>query len=137
MQQGVQVPRVLVVEDDPEVAAIEIEHLLQAGLRTQHLPRGDLVEAQVRADPPDLVLLDLMLPRISGDELCRAARSRRLRAPILMLTASANEDDVVRGLESGADDYVTKPFGIRELSARVKLLSRRESVHALAPEPHS
>ena len=75
-------------------------------------------------DPPDLVLLDLMLPKVNGYEICRQARSRRLNTPILMLSAKCREDDVVRGFELGADDYMTKPFGVRELLARAKLLSR-------------
>ena len=88
------------------------------------------LEALLR-DPPDLLLLDLMLPNVNGYEICRLARSRQLNTPIIMLSAKTREDDVVRGLELGADDYVTKPFGIRELLTRAKLFSRRGSVHAL------
>ena len=76
--------------------------------------------------PPDLLLLDLMLPKVNGYEICRTARSRQLDMPIIMLTAKGQEDDIVRGLELGADDYVTKPFSIRELIARVKAFLRRQ-----------
>ena len=85
-------------------------------------------------DPPDLVLLDLMLPKVNGYEICRLARSRRLNTPIIMLSAKSQEDDVVRGLELGADDYMTKPFGIRELMARARVMSRRGAL-VCAPDP--
>jgi DNA-binding response OmpR family regulator len=74
-----------------------------------------------------LLLLDVMLPKVNGYEICRTARSRQLDMPIIMLTAKGQEDDIVRGLELGADDYVTKPFGIRELLARVKAFLRRQA----------
>src|SRR5205814_5700816 len=76
--------------------------------------------------PPDLLLLDLMLPKVNGYEICRRARERKLDFPIIMLTAKGQEEDIVRGLELGADDYVTKPFSIRELLARVKAFLRRQ-----------
>src|SRR3954465_15097284 len=82
----------------------------------------------ILANPPDLLLLDIMLPRTNGYEICRTARARGLTMPIIMLTAKGQEQDIIRGLELGADDYVTKPFSIRELLARVKaFLRRRES----------
>ncbi|MBM3836920.1 MAG: response regulator transcription factor [Verrucomicrobia bacterium] len=77
------------------------------------------------SNPPDLVILDLMLPKMNGYEVCRLARGRNLDMPIEMLTAKGQEEDIVRGLELGADDYVTKPFSIRELLARVKAFLRR------------
>jgi DNA-binding response OmpR family regulator len=77
--------------------------------------------------PPDLLLLDLMLPKVNGYEICRSARARDLEMPIVMLTAKGQEDDIIRGLEVGADDYVTKPFSIRELLARVKAFLRRQA----------
>ncbi|HEX7069873.1 MAG TPA: response regulator transcription factor, partial [Rhodothermales bacterium] len=77
---------------------------------------------------PDVVVLDLMLPGMSGYEICRTARARGQTTPIIMLTARGQEEDIVRGLELGADDYVTKPFGIRELLARVKALRRRQGL---------
>ncbi len=88
------------------------------------------------AEPPDLVLLDIMLPKLNGYEVCRQVRARGLELPIIMLTAKGQEEEIVRGLELGADDYVTKPFSIRELAARVKSLLRRrgsddETVHQI------
>jgi DNA-binding response OmpR family regulator len=83
---------------------------------------------------PDLVLLDLMLPKVSGYEICRRARAARLEMPIIMLTARGQEDDIVRGLDTGADDYVTKPFSIRELIARVKAFLRRKDTDTLVFE---
>jgi DNA-binding response OmpR family regulator len=81
------------------------------------------------ANPPDLLVLDIMLPKLNGYELCRTLRAKRLEMPIIMLTAKGQEEDIIRGLELGADDYVTKPFSIRELLARAKaFLRRREGV---------
>jgi len=77
------------------------------------------------ANPPDLLVLDIMLPKLNGYEICRALRAKRLEMPIIMLTAKGQEEDIVRGLELGADDYVTKPFSIRELLARAKAFLRR------------
>jgi DNA-binding response OmpR family regulator len=88
----------------------------------------------VLTEPPDLLLLDLMLPKVNGYEICRTARARQLDMPIIMLTAKGQEDDIVRGLELGADDYVTKPFGIRELLARVKAFLRRQGPEAAGYE---
>ena len=122
---------ILIVEDDP---------VLLRGLKDNFEAQGYVVRTArdgqkgldaVLTEPPDLLLLDLMLPKVNGYEICRVARSHRLNTPIIMLSAKTQEDDVVRGLELGADDYVTKPFGIRELMARAKLFSRRGSVHAL------
>ena len=116
----------LIVEDDP---------VLLRGLKDNFEAQGYLVrtakDGQKGLDalltaPPDLLLLDLMLPKVNGYEICRTARSRQLDMPIIMLTAKGQEEDVVRGLELGADDYVTKPFSIRELIARVKAFLRRQ-----------
>ena len=117
---------ILIIEDDP---------VLLRGLKDNFETQGYLVrtakDGQKGLDalltaPPDLLLLDLMLPKVNGYEICRAARSRQLDMPIIMLTAKGQEDDIVRGLELGADDYVTKPFSIRELIARVKAFLRRQ-----------
>jgi two-component system response regulator BaeR len=124
MDEGRQPPRVLVVEDDEHVAAVQLEHLRQAGLRTEHLARGDAVVAHVRAQAPDLVLLDLMLPGADGTEVCRALRAFS-NVPILMVTARVEEADRLRGFDLGADDYLCKPFSPRELVARVQALLRR------------
>jgi DNA-binding response OmpR family regulator len=84
----------------------------------------DGLEAALK-DTPDLILLDIMLPRINGYEVCRLIRKHEIVTPIIMLTAKGQEEDIIRGLELGADDYVTKPFSIRELLARVKAFLRR------------
>jgi len=116
---------ILIIEDDP---------VLLRGLKDNFETQGYLVrtarDGQKGLDalltaPPDLLLLDLMLPKVNGYEICRAARARQLDMPIIMLTAKGQEDDIVRGLELGADDYVTKPFSIKELLARVEALLRR------------
>jgi DNA-binding response OmpR family regulator len=83
--------------------------------------------AEALAAPPDLLLLDIMLPLVNGFEICRQVRLRKLDMPIIMLTAKGQEEDIVQGLELGADDYVTKPFSIRELLARAKAFLRRRS----------
>jgi DNA-binding response OmpR family regulator len=84
------------------------------------------------SEPPDLLLLDLMLPRVNGYELCRAARAHHLRMPIIMLTAKGQEEDMVQGLELGADDYITKPFDIGELVARVAAFAELQNAQAAA-----
>jgi DNA-binding response OmpR family regulator len=86
--------------------------------------------AQALAEPPDLLLLDIMLPLVNGYEICRQVRAQKLDMPIIMLTAKGQEEEIVQGLELGADDYVTKPFSIRELLARAKAFLRRRA----APE---
>ena len=117
--------RVLVVEDEPSLRDGIVD--LLAGDNHEVVAVGDGVagvEAGLR-DPFDLVVLDLMLPRLDGMEVCRRLRAARPGMPILMLTARGSEDDKVRGLMEGADDYVTKPFSARELLARVRALGRR------------
>ena len=115
---------VLVVDDEPTLRATLAEALEQDGLRVVTAADGKEALQRFRADPPDLVLLDLMLPQVSGIEICRIMR-RESSVPIVMLTARDSEIDKVVGLELGADDYVTKPFSPRELVARVKALLRR------------
>ncbi len=117
--------KVLIVEDDAALLRGLKDNFQAQGYQVRTANDGQKgLEAFLR-DPPDLVLLDLMLPKVNGYEICRQAKARRLSTPILMLSAKCREDDIVRGLELGADDYVTKPFGIRELLARAKHLSRR------------
>ena len=117
--------QILIVEDDAALLRGLKDNFRPQGYQVRTANDGENgLEALLR-DPPDLALLDVMLPKVNGYEICRLARSRRLRTAIVMLSAKCQEDDVVRGLELGADDYVTKPFGIRELLARAKLLSRR------------
>src|SRR6476619_3068936 len=124
---------VLVVEDEPTVRETLAEALAEEGLNVSTAKDGPEGLERFRADKPDLVLLDLMLPRMSGIEVCRIIRAES-SVPILMLTARDSELDKVLGLELGADDYVTKPFSLRELQARVRaLLRRRESELAAGP----
>jgi DNA-binding response OmpR family regulator len=120
---------VLVVDDEQTLRETLAETLTQDGLRVVTAANGREALERFRADPPDLILLDLMLPELSGIEVCRIIR-RESAVPILMLTARDSEIDKVVGLELGADDYVTKPFSLRELQARVRALLRRADAPA-------
>jgi two-component system, OmpR family, response regulator ResD len=118
--------RILVVEDDLTVAEIVMDYLRHAGLEPRHALDGRTALEIAAGWRPDLVVLDLMLPGVSGLEVCRQLRDRHDGAlPVIMLTALGEESDRVRGLESGADDYVTKPFSPRELTLRVQAVLRR------------
>ena len=112
--------RILIVEDDPAIAAFVQTALEREGFETELVKRGDLVLARVEVSPPDLVLLDLMLPGMDGLDVCKALRLRPQYIPIIMLTAKDDEVDKIVGLEIGADDYITKPFKVRELIARIR-----------------
>jgi DNA-binding response OmpR family regulator len=116
--------KVLVVDDEPTLVATLKYNLEREGYQVITASDGDSGLSLARSDRPDLVILDLMLPAIDGFEVCRLLR-REMTVPILMLTAKADEVDKVVGLELGADDYVTKPFSMRELLARVRALLRR------------
>src|SRR5919107_6166929 len=120
---------VLIVEDDPDIAEGLRYNLEREGLRAVVAATGErgLELALDRSDPPALILLDVMLPGMSGIELCRRIRREpsTRRTPIIMLTARGSEGERVAGLELGADDYVTKPFSVRELVARVRAVLRR------------
>ncbi len=128
-------PRVLVVEDDPDIADLMRRYLLKAGFAVDVLGSGDEAFEAVRSSPPDLLVLDLMLPRMSGLELCRAVRDTPQTAdlPVIMVTARSDESDRIAGLDLGADDYLAKPFSPGELVARVRALLRRSSKAAPAP----
>ncbi|WP_394437158.1 response regulator [Streptomyces sp. SGAir0957] len=117
-------PRVLVVDDDPTVAEVVVGYLDRAGYAVDHAGDGPAALARAAAGPPDLVVLDLMLPGMDGLEVCRRLRARG-PVPVIMLTARGDEDDRILGLEVGADDYVTKPFSPRELVLRVESVLRR------------
>ncbi len=119
--------RVLIIEDDKDIVELVRYNLEKDGFQVAASGDGATGLAQVRKSPPDLLVLDLMLPRLSGLEICKEVRrdASLNRLPILMLTARGEEADRVVGLELGADDYVTKPFSPRELVARVKALLRR------------
>jgi DNA-binding response OmpR family regulator len=120
---------VLIIEDDPALLRALKDNFEAQNYRVQVARDGREGLATALANPPDLLVLDIMLPKVNGFEICRALRARRLEMPIIMLTAKGQEEDIVRGLELGADDYVTKPFSIRELMARAKaFLRRRETV---------
>jgi two-component system OmpR family response regulator len=116
--------RLLMIEDDPEIAGMVGQMLSGHGYQVQRLPDGREVERAMKREPVDLVILDLMLPGEDGVSICRRLR-RNHAVPVLMLTALASEADRVIGLESGADDYLCKPFAPRELLARVRALLRR------------
>ena len=130
-------PRVLVVEDDAHIRDLIVLHLGLEGLEAE--PVGDGQAALVRANATafDLIILDLMLPGVDGIAVCRAVRREgpNQDVPILMLTARREESDKVLGLESGADDYLAKPFGMRELVARVRALLRRPRASRIAAAP--
>jgi DNA-binding response OmpR family regulator len=119
--------RVLVVEDEPHIRELVVLHLGHEGLTVVEAAAGDEAVRLIETQAFDLVVLDLMLPKIDGIAVCRAIRRQVENAdvPILMLTARREESDKVLGLESGADDYLTKPFGVRELVARARALLRR------------
>ncbi len=120
-------PRLLVVEDEDALMQLLRYNLEAAGYAVDHLARGDDVGLHIAENPPDLVILDWMLPGVTGIELCRRIRGQKAteRLPIIMLTARGEEADRVRGLSTGADDYIVKPFSVPELLARVAALLRR------------
>jgi DNA-binding response OmpR family regulator len=125
--------RVLVVDDERTIREIVVSYLEREGFKTLEAADGNRARELIERDPPDLVVLDLMLPGTDGLELCRWIRSRS-RLPVIMLTARGEESDRIVGLELGADDYVTKPFSPRELAARVRTVLRRAEPDAAADE---
>jgi two-component system phosphate regulon response regulator PhoB len=127
-------PRILIVEDEDALALLLRYNLEAAGYQVETVARGDDAEVRLHESSPDLVILDWMLPGISGIELCRQLRARpqTRQLPILMLTARGEESERVRGLAIGADDYVIKPFSVPELMARVSALLRRASPERVA-----
>ena len=132
-------PRILIVEDDEALATLLTYNLEAEGYRVEAVAGGDEAELRLREDLPDLVLLDWMLPGLSGIELCRRIRARPATAqlPVIMLTARGEEGDRVRGLGVGADDYVVKPFSVAELVARVRALLRRAKPARIAAHLHA
>ncbi len=127
-------PRILVVEDEDALVVLLRYNLEAAGYQVTNTDRGDEADLLLRESLPDLVLLDWMLPGLSGLELCRRLRQRpeTQRLPIILLTARGAEDERVRGLATGADDYIIKPFSVPELLARVSALLRRASPEKVA-----
>ena len=116
--------RILVAEDEPEMAMGLKDNLQFEGYEVVVASDGEQAISLAESERPDLILLDIMMPKVDGLEVCRRVRRTGSAVPIVMLTAKSQEADVVRGLEAGADDYVTKPFGVRELLARVKVALR-------------
>ena len=126
--------RVLVVEDDAAILRGLTDNLRFEGYEVETARTGDEGLRLILEEEPDLVVLDVMLPGISGFDICRRVRKEGIRVPILMLTARGQEVDRVMGLDLGADDYVTKPFSIPELLARVRALLRRANPESPLPE---
>ena len=125
--------RILVAEDDPDISSLLAHYLQRAGFEADHVSSGKDVVPRIKKAPPDLLLLDIMLPGVDGLEVCRAVREDRQTAGILiiMITAKGEESDRIVGLELGADDYITKPFSPNEVIARIRALLRR--AHRAAP----
>ena len=126
-------PRILLVEDEPDMVRglkdnLEFEHYEVDVARD-----GEAALKKISGSSYDLIILDIMLPKLSGLDVCKRAREQGITAPIIMLTAKSEEIDKVLGLELGADDYITKPFGVRELLARVKAVLRRTDGLAATP----
>ncbi len=120
--------KVLIIEDDPSLVELLEIHLKDLDCQLVKAFTGEDGLAQVKAQMLDLIILDLMLPGIQGLEVCRQIRAANNFTPVLILTAKSEEQDIVRGLEAGADDYLTKPFGVREFIARVKAILRRSEL---------
>jgi len=118
-------PRILVIDDEPEIVRGIEDNLKFEGYQTLAATNGETGLALACQEAPDLILLDIMMPRLSGWDVCRELRRRGIDVPVIMLTARAEEADRVQGLELGADDYITKPFSVRELMARVHAVLRR------------
>jgi two-component system response regulator VicR len=128
------VSRILVVEDDPAILRGLADNLKFDAHDVLTAGDGETGYRLIREKNPDLVILDLMLPRMSGYEVCRKVRSDGLSTPIVMLTARGEEADRILGLDLGADDYITKPFSVRELLARVRAILRRAQPMVNAPD---
>lgn len=120
---------ILIVEDDPHILLGLEEVLKTEGFEVSVCERGDEALKAVSGTKPDLIVLDVMLPGMSGFEICKEMRAKKVAVPVLMLTAKGQEIDKVVGLDLGADDYVTKPFGVRELLARINALLRRSGAN--------
>jgi DNA-binding response OmpR family regulator len=131
--------RVLVVEDEPHIRELVALHLRLEGWTPELVDNGVTALDRLRADPYDLVILDIMLPGLDGLTVLKALRRESVNAdsPVLLLTARREESDKVLGLESGADDYLAKPFGVRELVARARALMRRPRGAAVPPTTES
>jgi DNA-binding response OmpR family regulator len=127
------ITRILIVEDDPAILRGLADNLGCESYDVVTAADGEQGYSLARSRKPDLIVLDLMLPRMSGYELCRKLRAEGVTTPIVMLTARGDEADRIVGLDLGADDYVTKPFSIRELLARIRAVLRRAQVQNALP----
>lgn len=126
--------QVLIIEDDADIAELISIHLNDLVCQLKHCTNGEAGLAKAVEENFDLIVLDIMLPGMDGLEVCRKLRALNITSPILILTAKSEEIDKVLGLETGADDYLTKPFSIREFVARVKAIFRRQTIHEKAIE---
>ena len=133
-QNHLKMKDALIIEDDPHIADLLQIHLKDLNFRTDIVEDGRRGLRKAQGHPWDIIVLDLMLPSLDGLEICRTLRKRDLQTPIVMLTARSEEIDKVLGLETGADDYITKPFSVREFQARVKALMRRSQSQSALPE---
>lgn len=129
--------RVLVVDDDDTIATVVIGYLERSGHTAARVGDGVAALKAIDADPPDLIVLDIMLPELDGLEVCRRVRASRPDLPIIMLTALGEAEDRIAGLEVGADDYVTKPFSPRELVLRIDSVLRRSAPSKSDRELHA
>lgn len=120
--------KVLIIEDDQEIINLLEIHLKDLHCEVKSATRGDLGLREAEFEQFDLIILDIMLPVMDGIEVCQKLRAKDIRTPVIMLTAKSEEIDKVLGLEIGADDYLTKPFSIREFIARVKAIFRRQKM---------
>ncbi len=125
--------RILIVEDDPAILRGLTDNLKLESYEVLTATDGEAGYRLIGERKPDLIILDLMLPKLSGYEVCRKVRSEGGTTPILMLTARGEEGDRVRGLDLGADDYITKPFSVREVLARVRAVLRRSQPATTLP----
>jgi two-component system alkaline phosphatase synthesis response regulator PhoP len=117
--------RILVVEDDATLASVLHDNLVYEGFAVECVPDGLQAVERIRIERPHLVLLDVMIPGLDGFEVCRSVNGGRARSPIIIISARTQQEDKIRGLELGADDYVTKPFSLDELLARIHAVLRR------------
>ena len=130
MTKEPRAPHILVIEDESDIAALVAYQLTRAGYQVRTASNGADAMRHLEADPPDLVVLDLMLPEVSGEEILRTMRSRKetRNTPVIILTARGGEEDRLHGFELGADDYVSKPFSPKELVLRVRAVLRRSTL---------
>ena len=135
MENATAKKTILIVEDEKNIVDILRFNLQREGYKTVETYDGESGLSQARSVKPDLILLDVMLPKMNGFDVCQTLRQERDNVPVIILTAREEEADKVLGLEIGADDYITKPFSMRELIARVKANIRRTAM--AAPADHT